>query len=101
MDPTIGVIVVGALTLAGTIITVSVGNNGTRKLLVYRMDQLEEKVEKHNKFSSRLEAIETECTRRQTDCKGKFKGAERDLKEHVLQCHPDARLNPPNYLEKG
>ena len=87
MDPTIGSIIVGVLTLAGVIITVLAGNASTRKLLVYRMDLLEEKVEKHNKFGDRLEAIETECTRRQTECKGKFRGAERDIAEHELRYH--------------
>lgn len=95
MDPTIGMILVGVLTLAGTVTTVVVGNNGTRKLLVYRMDQLEAKVERHNKFGDRLGEVESECKRRQTECKGRFTGVKRDITEHVLECHPHVAQQGP------
>lgn len=47
-------IVVSALTLVGTIITVISGN----KLMAYRISELEKKVDKHNNLIERTYALE-------------------------------------------
>lgn len=47
-------IIVGVLTLAGTIITVISGN----KLMAYRIEQLEKKVDKHNNLIERTYNLE-------------------------------------------
>ncbi len=58
-------IAVALITLAGVIITVVVGNKKTSKdiksqtdLTIYRIDQLEKKVEKHNQVIERVYALE-------------------------------------------
>lgn len=58
-------IAVALITLAGVIITVAVGNKKTSKdiksnadLTIYRIDQLEKKVEKHNQVVERVYALE-------------------------------------------
>lgn len=56
------VIIVGALTLIGTIITVSVGNTSTRKMLSYRMEQVENKMDKHNCLIERMYKVEERCS---------------------------------------
>lgn len=47
-------IIVGVLTLVGTIITVISGN----KLMAYRISELEKKVDKHNNLIERTYALE-------------------------------------------
>lgn len=62
MDSAWAVIIVGALTLIGTIITVSVGNTSTRKMLSYRMEQVEKKMDKHNCLIERMYKVEERCS---------------------------------------
>ena len=47
-------IIVGILSLLGT----GLGTFGGMKLMTYRIEQLERKVEKHNSFAERLPVIE-------------------------------------------
>lgn len=47
-------IVVGVLSLIGTAIGSFVGNNATKKIVEYRLEQLESEVYKHNNFIERL-----------------------------------------------
>lgn len=58
-------IAVALITLAGVIITVVVGNRKTSKdiksqtvLTIYRIDELEKKVEKHNQVVERVYTLE-------------------------------------------
>ena len=58
-------IAVALITLAGVIITVAVGNKKNAKefkanadLTIYRIDQLEKKVEKHNQVVERVYILE-------------------------------------------
>ena len=58
-------IAVALITLAGVIITVALGNKKTSKdiksqtdLTIYRIDQLEKKVEKHNSVVERVYKLE-------------------------------------------
>ena len=58
-------VAVALITLAGVIITVVVGNKKTSKdiksqtdLTIYRIDQLEKKVEKHNQVVERVYILE-------------------------------------------
>ena len=48
----------GAFTLAGVIITVVVGNKNLEKLIVYRIEQLEKKQDKHNTLIDRMYSVE-------------------------------------------
>ena len=47
-------IIVGVLSLLGTL----VGSFGGMKLMSYRIEQLEKKVDKHNNFAERIPVIE-------------------------------------------
>ena len=47
-------LIVGILSLAGT----ALGTFGGMKLMTYRIEQLEKKVERHNSFAERLPVIE-------------------------------------------
>ena len=47
-------IIVGALSLLGT----ALGSWGGLKLMSYRIEQLEKKVDKHNSFAERIPVIE-------------------------------------------
>lgn len=49
-------VIVGALSLLGTII----GSYSGMKLMSYRLEQLEKKVEKHNNFAERLPVVEND-----------------------------------------
>jgi hypothetical protein len=49
-----GTVVVGVLSLIGTII----GSYSGMKLMSYRIEQLEKKVDKHNGFAERIPVIE-------------------------------------------
>lgn len=49
-----GTVIVGVLSLVGTII----GSYSGMKLMSYRIDQLERKVDKHNGFAERIPVIE-------------------------------------------
>lgn len=58
-------IIVAVITLLGVIITVAAGNKKTAKdiksqtdLTIYRIDQLEKKVEKHNQVVERVYILE-------------------------------------------
>ena len=69
MDSSWAVVIVGALTLIGTITTVAVGNNSTRKMLSYRLEQLEKKVDKHNCLVERMYKVEERCSVAENDIK--------------------------------
>lgn len=51
-------IVVGLLSLAGTLIGSGLGVLTSAKLTNYRIAQLEKKVDKHNSFAERLPVVE-------------------------------------------
>ena len=54
MDTAIATVIVGALSLLGTL----VGSYGGIKLMSYRIEQLEKKVEKHNNLVERMYKVE-------------------------------------------
>ena len=47
-------VIVGALSIIGTL----VGSFGGMKLMTYRIEQLEKKVDKHNNFAERIPVVE-------------------------------------------
>lgn len=47
-------VIVGLLSLLGTLL----GSFGGMKLMAYRIEQLEKKVDKHNNFATRIPVIE-------------------------------------------
>ena len=51
-------IIVGVLALAGTLIGSMLSNNKTQALVIYRLQQLEEKVNKHNNLVERMYRME-------------------------------------------
>ena len=51
-------IIVGVLALAGTLIGSIITNNKTQALVTYRLQQLEEKVNKHNNLVERMYNLE-------------------------------------------
>lgn len=51
-------IIVGVLALAGTLIGSLISNNKTQALVTYRLQQLEDKVNKHNKLVERMYNLE-------------------------------------------
>ena len=51
-------IIVGVLALAGTLIGSMMANNKTQALVTYRLQQLEEKVNKHNNLVERMYKME-------------------------------------------
>lgn len=51
-------IIVGVLALAGTLIGSMLSNNKTQALVIYRLQQLEEKVNKHNNLVERMYKVE-------------------------------------------
>ena len=53
-----GEIIVAVLALIGTIIGATTASNKTQALLVYRLDELEKKVEKHNQVVERTVVLE-------------------------------------------
>lgn len=57
-DAVLAALITGALTLAGTILTVVISNRNNRALLEYRIDRLEEKQDKHNQVIERTYALE-------------------------------------------
>lgn len=61
----IAAIITGVLSLVGVIIA----NNSNRKLIVYRIDQLEKKVDQHNHLNERCEALEKKMVATETDMK--------------------------------
>jgi hypothetical protein len=54
MDAAMATVIVGALSLVGTLI----GSYGGIKLMSYRIEQLEKKVEKHNNLVERMYKVE-------------------------------------------
>lgn len=54
MTTAISTIIVGILSLAGTVI----GSYSGMKLMSYRIEQLEKKVDRHNNFAVRIPVIE-------------------------------------------
>ena len=63
-------IIVAVITVIGVIVSNYFSNNSTRKLILYRIDQLEHKVNKHNnlidsvyKLEDRENIIETKVER--------------------------------------
>lgn len=51
-------IIVAVITVIGVIISNYLSNNSTRKLILYRIDQLEHKVNKHNNLIDRVYQLE-------------------------------------------
>ena len=51
-------IIVGVLALAGTLIGSMMSNNKTQALVTYRIQQLEDKVNKHNNLVERMYNLE-------------------------------------------
>lgn len=51
-------IIVAVITVIGVIISNYFSNNSTRKLILYRIDQLESKVNKHNNLIDRVYKLE-------------------------------------------
>lgn len=51
-------IIVAVITVIGVIISNYFSNNSTRKLILYRIDQLEHKVNKHNNLVDRVYKLE-------------------------------------------
>ena len=54
MSTAVATVIVGALSLVGTLI----GSYGGIKLMTYRIEQLEKKVEKHNNLVERMYKVE-------------------------------------------
>lgn len=54
MSAALATVIVGALSLLGTII----GSYGGMKLMSYRIEQLEKQVAKHNNFAERVPILE-------------------------------------------
>lgn len=69
MDAAWAVIIVGALTLIGTIATNLISNTSTKKMLCYRLEQLEHKVDKHNCLVERMYRVEERCSVTENDMK--------------------------------
>lgn len=51
-------IIVAVITVIGVIISNYFSNNSTRKLILYRIDQLEHQVNKHNNLIDRVYKLE-------------------------------------------
>ena len=51
-------IIVGVLALAGTLVGSLISNNKTQALVTYRLQQLEDKVNKHNNLVERMYNLE-------------------------------------------
>ena len=51
-------IIVGVLALAGTLMGSIITNNKTQALVIYRLQQLEDKVNKHNNLVERMYKME-------------------------------------------
>ncbi len=58
MDAAMATIIVGALSLIGTL----AGSYGGIRLMSYRIEQLEKKVEKHNNLVERMYKVEEQTT---------------------------------------
>lgn len=54
MSTSMATVVVGVLSLFGTLM----GSYGGMKLMTYRIEQLEKKVDKHNNFAERVPILE-------------------------------------------
>ena len=54
MSAAMATVIVGGLSLLGTL----AGSYGGMKLMTYRIEQLEKKVDKHNNFAERMPVIE-------------------------------------------
>lgn len=54
MSTAIATVIVGVLSLIGTL----AGSYGGMKLMTYRIEQLEKKVDKHNHFAERVPILE-------------------------------------------
>lgn len=51
-------VIVGILSLAGTVVGTFGGILASSKLTAYRIEQLEKKVDKHNSFAERIPVVE-------------------------------------------
>ena len=61
-DAVLAALITGALTLAGTILTVVISNRNNRALLEYRIGRLEEKQDKHNRVIERTYRLEEQVS---------------------------------------
>lgn len=75
-------IIVAILSLVGTFIGTLGGILAANKLVVYRIDQLEKKVEKHNSVIERVFKLETRLEVDEKDIKHLKKYHEDDGKKH-------------------
>ena len=67
-------IIVGLLSLAGTLIGSICGIIASQKLTIYRIEQLEKKVDKHNQIADKVLEMQgrmTECEHNINDLKGR------------------------------
>lgn len=67
-------IIVGLLSLAGTLIGTVGGIIASQKLTIYRIEQLEKKVDKHNQIADKVLEMQgrvTECEHNINDLKGR------------------------------
>jgi hypothetical protein len=63
------VVIVGVLSLAGTIVGTYGGIRVSAKLTAYRIEQLEKKVDKHNCLVERMYKVEERCSVSENDIK--------------------------------
>ena len=68
-------IIVGLLSLGGTLIGTLSGIIATNKLTLYRIEQLEKKVDKHNNLVARTYQLEGRVTEVEHDIRDLKKGA--------------------------
>ena len=67
-------IIVGLLSLTGTLIGSICGIIASQKLTIYRIEQLEKKVDKHNQIADKVLEMQgrmTECEHNINDLKGR------------------------------
>ncbi len=79
MDPTI---TVALCSLAGTLGGSLLGAIGSTRLTVYRIEQLEKKVDKHNKLIERVTILEHENTSNKEDINVLFNKA-REIEKNI------------------
>jgi hypothetical protein len=57
----VAIIITGGLSLAGTLVGSYFSQRKTTALIAYRLEQLEEKVNKHNNLIERMYTLEKKC----------------------------------------
>lgn len=69
MDPIVGSIITGVITAIGAIVVSAIQNRKLTTLLEYRMNQLEQKQDKHNNLMERTFLLEHEMSEVKEDIK--------------------------------